>query len=249
MEFADVVRSRRMVRTYDPDRPVPQEALLRALEHARRAPSAGHTQGWDFLVLARPGDRARFWAAAAAPGTPADEPAGAAPTAPEDPWLRGLRTAPVLVVVLSAPQRYLDRYAEPDKGWTDRDPDRWPVPYWDVDAGMAALLILLTAVDEQLAGCFFGVPGPAHPAVLEAFGVPGGRRIVGVVSLGHPAATDRRSPSLTRGRRSLGEIVHDGRFGRPWPSGQRSAAEPGGGQQPAQPAHGRVQCHGAAGQL
>jgi hypothetical protein len=32
----------------------------------------------------------------------------------------------------------------------------WPVPYWDIDAGMAALLMLLTAVDG-LGACFFGV--------------------------------------------------------------------------------------------
>jgi carbon monoxide dehydrogenase subunit G len=33
----------------------------------------------------------------------------------------------------------------PDKGWTDRDEARWPVPFWQIDTGMAALLILLTA--------------------------------------------------------------------------------------------------------
>jgi hypothetical protein len=62
-----------------------------------------------------------------------------------------MRTAPALVLCLSDPERYLDRYAEPDKGWTDRDPGRWPVPYWDVDTGMAALLMLLGAVDAGLA--------------------------------------------------------------------------------------------------
>jgi hypothetical protein len=62
---------------------------------------------------------------------------------------------------------------------------------------MAALLLLLTAVDESLGGCFFGVPPERHSAVLDAFGIPANRRIVGVVSLGHPAP-DRRSPSLRR---------------------------------------------------
>ena len=217
MEFADVVRARRMVRTYDPERPIPEEWLVRALDLACRAPSAGHTQGRDFLVLREPAARARFWAAAgrarddrSPPADGVEEPADEA----GDPWLTGMMTAPVLVVVLSDPGRYLDRYAEPDKGWTDRDGRRWPVPYWDVDAGMAALILLLTAVDERLAGCFFGVPAGAHPAVRAEFGVPGDRRIVGVVSLGHGAA-DRRSPSLRRGRRPFGEVVHDGVFGRP----------------------------------
>jgi len=130
-----------------------------------------------------------------------------------------MRSAPVLVLCLSDPARYLDRYAEPDKGWTDRDPARWPVPYWDVDTGMAAMLLLLGAVDEGLGACFFGVPPQRHAAVLAAFAVPAGRRIVGVVSVGHPAP-DRRSPSLRRGRRPFGEVVHDGRFGLPLGSPQ-----------------------------
>ncbi|MDT4997540.1 MAG: hypothetical protein QOD45_1608, partial [Pseudonocardiales bacterium] len=46
MEFADVVRQRRMVRTYDPDRPVPRATVQQLLGLAVRAPSAGHTQGW-----------------------------------------------------------------------------------------------------------------------------------------------------------------------------------------------------------
>ncbi len=116
---------------------------------------------------------------------------------------------------LSDPQRYLDRYAEPDKGWADRDPGRWPVPYWDVDTGMAAMLVLLGAVDSGLGACFFGVPADRHAPTLAALGAPPDRRIVGVVSLGH-AAPDRRSPSLRRGRRPLAEVAHAGRFGVPF---------------------------------
>jgi nitroreductase len=189
-----------MVRTYDPARPVPPDTVGALLDLAIRAPSAGFSQGWDFVVLQRPADRDRFWTASTAAN---DEP---------DAWLRGMRTATVLVLCLSDPQRYLDRYAEPDKGWTDRSQAHWPVPYWDVDTGMAALLILLGAVDQGLGGCFFGVPPDRHPAVLAAFGVPANRRIVGVVSLGY-AAAGRRSSSLKRGRRPVDEVVHDGHFG------------------------------------
>ena len=51
MELRDAIRRRRMVRAYDPDRPVPTEVVDRLLEHAVRSPSAGFSQGWDFLVL------------------------------------------------------------------------------------------------------------------------------------------------------------------------------------------------------
>lgn len=61
MEFSEVVRRRRMVRRFDPDRPVEREAVLRARRTAVRAPSAGFSQGWDFVVLDTPEDRHRFW--------------------------------------------------------------------------------------------------------------------------------------------------------------------------------------------
>jgi nitroreductase len=199
VEFADVVRRRRMVRDYDPDRPVPPEVRERLLEHAIRAPSAGFSQGWAFLVLEDAADRERFWSVTTAPGAP-------------DAWLTRMRRAPLLVVPLSCKAAYLDRYAEPDKGWTDRDESRWPVPYWDVDTGMAALLVLLTAVDEGLGACFSGVPRERVDAFRAAFGVPAEYRPVGCVSVGYPGAEDRRSPSLRRGRRGVEEVVHRGRW-------------------------------------
>ena len=190
-----------MVRRFDPDRPVPREAVEQALYAALRAPSAGFSQGWDFVVLDAPQARADFWAAAS------DDDGGV-----PDAWLRGVSAAPVLVLCLSDPGTYLDRYAEPDKGWTDRDPARWPVPYWDVDTGMAALMMLLSAVVQGLGALFFGVPPARHDAVRRAHGIPGNRRIVGVVALGHELARVEGS-SRTRARRGQREVVHWGTFG------------------------------------
>jgi nitroreductase len=205
VELREAVRARRMVRSYDPGRPVDPGLLSELLELAIRAPSAGFSQGWDFLVLREPADRQRYWAA-----TADDEP---------DRWLRGMMSAPVLVLCLSDREHYLERYAEPDKGWTDRDPARWPVPYWDVDTGMAAMILLLAAVDAGLASCFFGTPPHHQERVLADFGVPADRRVVGVVSLGYPGPeAGRKSPSLRRGRRPLSDVGHDGHFTTPWPT-------------------------------
>ncbi|MEV4411173.1 nitroreductase family protein [Catellatospora sp. NPDC049609] len=199
MEFADVVRRRRMVRNYDPDRPVPAEVVERVLRHATHAPSAGFAQGWAFLVLETAAERELFWDAA----TPQ--------TGGRSRWLANMRTAPLIIVPLSNKSAYLDRYAESDKGWTDRDEARWPVPYWHVDTGMAALLMLLTAVDEGLGACFFGVPAQRVGAFRQAFDVPGEYTPIGAVSVGY-RAPDHRSASLRRGRRSLDEVVHRGRW-------------------------------------
>ena len=204
MELGEAIRRRRMVRAYDAARGVPDDVVDLLLQHAIRAPSAGFSQGWDFLVLRSDADRDRFW-----------ESTLEDPDAEPDSWLRGMMTAPLLVVCLSDKDRYLDRYAEPDKGWTDRDEARWPVPYWDVDTGMAGLMMLLTAVDAGLGSCFFGIPPAVHDEFRAAFDVPANRTPVGVVSVGYPAP-DRRSPSLRRGRRPVTEVAHEGRFGVPY---------------------------------
>jgi nitroreductase len=201
MELAEVVRRRRMVRCYDPDRPVPTEVRDRILDHARRSPSAGFSQGFAFLVCESVAERDQFWTAA----TP--------PEGGHDSWYAGMRRAPLVVLVFSCRDAYLDRYAEPDKGWTDRDEARWPVPYWHIDSGMAALLMLLTATDAGLGACFFGIPPERIGLLRGAFGVPDNQTPIGAVSIGYPAAGERRIGSATsRRRRPKEEQVHRGHW-------------------------------------
>ena len=133
-------------------------------------------------MLDTPDDVRRYWAATA---DGVDEP---------DQWLRGMMRAPVVVVPCSSKAAYLGRYAEPDKGWTDRDEARWPVPFWHMDAAMASLLILQTAVDEGLGACFFGIPPRARVGrSATEFAIPDGLR---------PGGRDHRSaiPPPSRGR-------------------------------------------------
>ncbi len=119
--------------------------------------------------------------------------------------------APVVIVPCSSKAAYLGRYAEPDKGWTDRDEARWPVPFWHMDAAMASLLILQTAVDEGLGACFFGIPPEKVSAVRAEFAIPDAFDPVGAITLGHPATTTGAKGSPSRRRRlDLDEVVHRG---------------------------------------
>lgn len=206
MEFQDVVDRRRMVRDFSAE-PVPAAVIDRALRNATRAPSAGFTQGWGFLVLDTAADVRRWWELAAGPER----------LAAPDRWLTGMMRAPVLVVPCSSETAYITRYAEPDKG---REGAPWHVPYWHMDTAMAALLILQTVVDEGLGGCFFGIPVPALEAVREGFGIPSDHDPIGVIAIGHPAGsssrsggarTARGSPSR-RPRRPMSDLVHRGRW-------------------------------------
>jgi hypothetical protein len=97
------------------------------------------------------------------------------------------------------------RYAEPDKAGLGMEVEAgWPVPYWDLDAAMAVML-LLTAVDEGVGGWFFGVFHGAE-ALLRDLGLPPGRRLVGAVALGLPAVGD--PPSDSAHTRPLDQVVH-----------------------------------------
>jgi nitroreductase len=191
MEFQEVVRQRRMVRTFT-DEPVPQAALDRILGNALRGPSAGFSQGQAFLVLTDAADRERFWAVAGA---------AIAPSA---------QTAPLVIVPMSCKRVYLDRYAQEDKGWTDRDEARWPVPFWHIDTGMAALLILETAVDEGLGAVYFGIVPEAVARFRSTFAVPDDHEPIGAIAIGYDGETEKRD--LRSKRRNLDDLVHYGRW-------------------------------------
>jgi nitroreductase len=191
MDFQEVVRRRRMVRTFSGE-PVPKQSLERILGNAVRGPSAGFSQGQSFLLLTDPADRERFWAIA---GAAVSESA---------------QTAPAVIVPMSCKRVYLDRYAQPDKGWTDRDEARWPVPFWHIDTGMAALLILQTVVDEGLGAIYFGIVPEAVQPFRDAFGVPDDQEPIGAIAIGYDAETQKRD--LRSKRRSVDDVLHYGRW-------------------------------------
>ena len=53
MDFTELIAKRRMVRNFTDD-PVDPRAIERILDIAQRGPSAGFTQGQDFIVVTDP---------------------------------------------------------------------------------------------------------------------------------------------------------------------------------------------------
>lgn len=195
MEFAEVIRKRRSVRRFAERRPDP-DVVSQIVVTARRAPTAGFTQGIDFLVLDDPAALADFWELVEEPEYPT--PAEELPTRPR-----------LLVLVWSDPLRYAARYSEADKIEFGLDTlEAWPVRFWDVDGGMAAMQLQLAAVDAGLDTWFFGI-SYGEEAVRERFGVPADRRQVGVIALGYRYDGEQPiSSAQTRPRRPLEEQLH-----------------------------------------
>lgn len=184
-----------MVRRFD-RRPVPREVIDRIVDAGRRAPSAGFSQGLELLVLDSQESVAAFWELT---------------RDPQFGWdLEDIAVGPtVLVLPLPDARRYLERYSQPDKAAFGLDDEaRWPVKFWEIDAAMAAMLMLLAAVDEGLGGWFFGVTHGERD-LLDRFGVPGHLRPIGILGFGYPADDEEPTGSWTRRtRRPLEDQIH-----------------------------------------
>ena len=115
MDFADVLRRRKAVRSYLPD-PVPRETLERIVARGRRSPSAGHGQGLRLVVVT---DAETRRAIAELAGEPEYVAEGL------EPWISG---APAHVVVCIREEDYRARYREPDKTTERRRSLHGPCP-------------------------------------------------------------------------------------------------------------------------
>lgn len=206
--FEALVRGRRMCRAFRAD-PLDPTMVERILDLARRAPSAGNTQPWSFLLLDSPKSVARYW-----------DITLPKPKRGTFPW-PGLLDAPVLVLPCVTPAAYPQRYAEKDKlrrvaasnegrAVLSAGVHGWDVPYWFVDGGMAIMNLLSCAEAAGLGALFFGLF--AHEkAVSDAFSIPAEVQPLGTVALGWPArAGSRLAASTSRTRPPLGAILHRG---------------------------------------
>lgn len=204
MDFYDVLRRRRMCRSFT-DEPVDPEAVRRILDAARRAPTAGNSQGVEFVVVTDAETRR----AIAAPGDAVYRRSG---------HHNFVAQAPVHVVICTSAEIYKERYRESDKQRVVQglDEDRlWAVPYWYSDAGAAKMLVLLGAVAEGLAAGFVGVlPGTQGP-LRDLLGIPDDFTAIGIALLGHEAPDAREFGDVSaepRRRRPYDEVVHRDRW-------------------------------------
>ena len=196
MDFEEIVRKRRMVRHFR-NEPIPEAVLLRILDLARHGPSAGYSQGQDFILVK---DQEARRAIAQLAGEASYVQSGF------HPFISG---APALIVPCTNEAAYHRRYREADKLREDGSEMDWPVPYWFMDGGCAVMLVLLGAVNEGLAAGFAEVWD--LDALRRLLGIPAEVMPMGVIPMGYPAP-DKRSLSLKRGRRPVENSIHRERW-------------------------------------
>ena len=195
-----------MVRSFSKD-PVTPELVERLVDLASRAPSAGKTQGWHFLVL-QDGETSKFWDTT----LPTEKRASFK-------W-KHLLDAPIIGLVFADSAAYVTRYSEPDKSSTGlgASESSWPTPYWTVDASFATMTLLLAAHDAGLGALFFAVfSGEAE--LRKLLGVPSDLQLIGAVAMGWPltqelgaGGSSEKGLSASRKRRTPSQITHFGKW-------------------------------------
>jgi nitroreductase len=170
------LRYRRSIRNYK-EAPIPRDVLEKLLDIARFAPTGTNTQSLSYNVIS---DRERLagvtkatveWIAAKL-----EKPGSRMPQAfrePVDAYRAGrdtlLRGAPHLIVALTPPE----------------------LMAVSVESAKFALeYVELLAPAMGLGTCWMGLvsvcAGRKHPPLMEALGVPEGKEIVGVMTVGYP---------------------------------------------------------------
>ncbi len=174
-----------MVRSFDGSA-VPGDDMVSWCELALRAPTAGNSSGVRFVVIESPRVTEYFAVATDA------EWRNTARRAP------GLLRAGGVVLAVSNPQFYTERYAEPDKATSGlSDIDAWPVPYWHTDAAMATMQLLLAVDEAGWSSCFWG-NFRNESEVLAFAGLDSSWRLFGSVLIGRSDGRDLASASLRR---------------------------------------------------
>jgi nitroreductase len=189
VELKEILARRRMVRAYRPD-PIPREAIERIVSTVRRAPSAGFSQGQRLLVVT---DQSARDAIGDILG--------------DRQWVS---EAPVLIVVGVREGDYHDRYTKPDK-LVEGQEIEWPVPYWHFDAGAAAMLILLAAIDEGYSAGLFGVPVEAMAPFKQLLDISDDVAVTCCITVGRAAddsSWDGLTSRLTQARKPVDDLVH-----------------------------------------
>jgi nitroreductase len=156
MDFDQVVRKRKMVRHYKADKPIPDSIITMLIENAHRAPSAGHTQVQEFIIVKDSSTKLKL--AQAALGQ------------------ESVSGAPILIVVCSNTSRSTDRYGKRGKDFysvIDGAFASMIILLSSVNEGIGACFV--GAFEDGKVSKILGLPDYVKPIGIIALGYPNER--------------------------------------------------------------------------
>ena len=164
-----------MIRRYKHAKPIPDSIIDAIIENAHKAPSAGHTQVQEFIIVKNPSTKTKLAQAALGQEQVGD--------------------ASLLIVVCSNTSRSIGRYGKRGKEF-----------YSVIDGAFAAMLILLTSVNEGIGACFVGAfEDEKASRILK---LPEHVRPIGIITLGYPDEKPYRFDRI-----DISKLVHYEKYG------------------------------------
>jgi nitroreductase len=153
-ELDKVIRKRKMIRKYDQTREVPDKIINKLIDNASRAPSAGHTQVQEFIVIKDPNAKRKLRLASVNQ--------------------EQVEEAPVLIVVCSNTSRSIGRYGKRGKEFysiIDGAFASMLILLTATNEGLGASFV--GAFNDEKVPEILGLPEHVRPIGIIALGYPG----------------------------------------------------------------------------
>lgn len=188
MTLEEAVAARRSIRSFD-DRPVPRDAVLRAIEIAVQAPAPHHSSPWRFALLETAAEKTSFSAAMGKRWKEDLTRDGLPETKIESIVGRShelLTSTPLLTVCCADMSRAHDY---PDEA---RRLAEWSLFAHSVGAALQGYMLALAA--EGVASCWISAPIFCRDVVKDHLGIPGHVEPHALVLVGYPDAAYKPRP-------------------------------------------------------
>jgi nitroreductase len=192
----DLVKKRRTIRHFKPD-PVPDDYITKIIEVARWAPSAFHTQPWEFVVIKNKEIHDKVVAAMERHGPPItnNNPDAIKQSSPQ----RSFRDAPVFILLLC------DWRAKVGLPGRAQDNGAQVTNLYNSSSANAFLYMHLAAAALGLASQWYTATSrpEAERAIKNIIGIPESLKIYDMMVVGYAAG-----PSNPKIIRDINEMVH-----------------------------------------
>lgn len=205
MEFKEVIRSRRAVNFFDPQKGVSDEELKRILEVATLVPSSMNFQPWQVIVVRSKEAKEKLMKAAMNQTKIMDAPVTLIVLADKEGWRVGHPT----VEKVWENMLELGYMTEKQRSWFEKGPEKLyggpekSLAFAVKNAAFFAMAIMLAAKDLGIDS--HPMDGFDHEAVREAFSIPENFFVPVLIALGHFDSTHTLMPP--KWRKSWDELV------------------------------------------